>query len=158
MDWSSVIADPVLAELPFKVELNEWGKIEMSPATNSHSLLQTAILFLLRQHLPTGKAFVECSIQTTKNVKVADVVWCSREFFMAHGVTTPYARAPEIVIEVASPSNRLSELRDKMFLYFAQGADEVWICAETGEMTFHGGHGELPYSGRCPAFPKSVEI
>jgi len=34
MDWTSVITDSTLSELPFKMELNEWGKIVMSPASN----------------------------------------------------------------------------------------------------------------------------
>ena len=66
MDWSAIISDPILSELPFKIELNEWGKIEMSPASNSHGMLQTAIVILLKEKLPSGKAFVECSIRTRK--------------------------------------------------------------------------------------------
>ena len=34
MQWQEVIAHPSLQDLPFKIELNEYGKIEMSPASN----------------------------------------------------------------------------------------------------------------------------
>ncbi|WP_295400336.1 Uma2 family endonuclease [uncultured Thiocystis sp.] len=157
MDWSSVIADPVLSGLPFKIELNEWGKIVMSPASNAHGMLQTAIVVLLKEQLPSGKAFVECSIQTSKNVKVADVVWCSNEFFRQHGKSTPYTESPEIVVEVASPSNRLAELVEKRVLYFEKGAQEVWICEETGDMIFYRMDGRLAESVACPGFPQKVE-
>lgn len=157
MDWSAVISDPVLTELPFKIELNEWGKIEMRPASNFHGILQTAIAIILKEKLPSGKAFVECSIQTSKNVKVADVVWCSVAFLEKNGKSTPYYESPEIVVEVASPSNRLAELVDKRSLYFEKGAKEVWICEETGEMIFYQASGRLAESVGCPEFPKKVE-
>lgn len=157
MDWSSIIADPVLSDLPFKIELNEWGNIEMTPASNSHGMLQTAIAFLLKNKLPFGKAFVECSIQTPKNVKVADVVWCSAGFIDRHGKSTPYVEAPDLVVEVASPDNRLAELLEKKELYFATGAKEVWICEETGEMNFYRPDGKLTASVLCPGFPQNVE-
>lgn len=157
MDWSAIISDPILSELPFKIELNEWGKIEMSPASNSHGMLQTAIVILLKEKLPSGKAFVECSIRTSKNVKVADVVWGSMTFFDKNGTSTPYDESPEIVVEVASPSNRLAELVEKKGLYFEKGAKEVWICEETGEMIFYRADGRLAESVVCPGFPKKVE-
>jgi len=146
MDWNAVVTDPALSDLPFKIELNEWGKIEMSPASNSHGMLQTEIAFILKSKLPSGKAFVECSIQTAKNVKVADVVWCSTDFLNRHGKSTPYPASPEIVVEVASPSNTLAELIDKRSLYFEQGA-----------MLFYRPDGKLSNSVLCPSFPQSVE-
>lgn len=157
MDWQSIIADPLLSELPFKIELNEWGKIEMTPATNLHGFLQATIAVLLRRHLPDGKVLVECSIETAKNVKVADVAWCSPAFFARHGYRTPYPESPELVVEVASPSNRFGELIEKQGLYFACGAQEVWICEETGEMRFAQPTGPLSRSLICPSFPERIE-
>lgn len=157
MDWASVMTDPVLSGLPFKIELNEWGKIEMSPASNLHGMLQTEIAFILKDKLPSGKAFVECSIQTSKNVKVADVVWCSTDFLNQNGKSTPYPVSPEIVVEVASPSNTLAELIEKRLLYFEKGAKEVWICEETGDMLFYRADGKLSNSVYCPSFPQSVD-
>lgn len=107
------MTNPTLSELPFKIELNEWGKIEMSPASNLHGMLQTAIAFNLKLLCDGGKAFVECSIETTKNVKVADVVWASSSFYARNSSKTPYQEAPEIVVEVASPSKTIEELMTK---------------------------------------------
>ncbi len=47
MLWSEVLADKSLQDLPYKIELNEWGKIEMSPATNVHSFYQVEIIRIL---------------------------------------------------------------------------------------------------------------
>jgi hypothetical protein len=38
--WAEVINDPALRELPYKIELNAYGKIEMSPANNRYARLQ----------------------------------------------------------------------------------------------------------------------
>ena len=35
MNWQEICNDPLLRELPYKIELNEWGKIVMSPARHS---------------------------------------------------------------------------------------------------------------------------
>jgi len=157
MEWKDVIDNPVLAELPFKIQLNEWGKIEMSPASNLHGMLQTAIAFKLKLLCDGGKAFVECSIETTKNVKVADVVWASSSFYSRNGNETPFKEAPEIVVEVASPSNTIEELMNKKELYFQKGAKEVWLCAEDGSMSFYSVTGKITQSLQCPSFPKTVE-
>lgn len=40
MEWQQVIENPFLQDLPFKIELNKWGKILMSPASNNHGNIQ----------------------------------------------------------------------------------------------------------------------
>ena len=58
---------------------------------------------------------------------MADVAWASPAFVQAHGTETPFRQAPEICIEVASPSNSLKGLREKAVAYVAAGAHEAWI-------------------------------
>jgi len=43
-----------LQNLPYKIELNQKGNIEMSPASNKHGFLQSKIAFLLQQTLLQG--------------------------------------------------------------------------------------------------------
>lgn len=73
MDWASVIANPYLQNLPFKIELNKWGKILMSPASNHHGILQSEAVYYLRRKFSAGRVIAECSIKTDDGVKVADV-------------------------------------------------------------------------------------
>lgn len=40
--WAQVCRDASLRNLPYKIELNAWGKIEMSPANNRRVRLQGA--------------------------------------------------------------------------------------------------------------------
>lgn len=80
MEWSEVIENETLQNLPFKIELNEWGNIVMSPVSNNHSFIQGVIIEVLHQLKKEGRVFPECSVQTSKGVKVADVAWLSSSF------------------------------------------------------------------------------
>lgn len=158
MKWSEVIEDRQLGNLPFKIELNEWGNIVMSPASNRHGFIQTAIALLLSQLKTSGAVLTECSVQTDKGVKVADVVWGSDDFFVGNQFTTPYETAPEVCIEIVSPSNSSEEMREKKALYLAKGAKEVWVCSETGALSFFNLTGEVKQSELFPRFPGELKL
>ena len=51
-----------------------------------------------------------------------------------YGEVTPLKVAPEICIEILSPSNSNTEIVDKIDLYLAKGAKEVWIVDESGKI------------------------
>ncbi|WLE97637.1 MAG: Uma2 family endonuclease [Candidatus Electrothrix communis] len=121
MEWNQVLEHPSLQNIPFKVELNEWGNIVMTPASNLHGNLQVKIAMKLMLLLKEGEVSAEVSIQTSKNIKVADVAWASAEFISQHGFETPYSMAPEICIEVISPGNTKGEMAEKRELYLGQG-------------------------------------
>ena len=72
MQWQEVLADKSLRDLPYKIELNERGKIEMSPTTFIHSLLQGELAALLKKQLG-GWIFTELAIMTQKGVRVPDI-------------------------------------------------------------------------------------
>jgi Uma2 family endonuclease len=129
MQWSEVLSTPYLQNLPFKIELNKFGQILMSPASNRHGNIQVEIGALFLRKLPKGKTFSECSIQTRDGVRVADVAWASAAFLARHGDATPFPQAPELCVEIVSPSNTKAEIDYKISLYFAQGAQEVWVVS-----------------------------
>ncbi len=70
MEWAQVINNPFLKNLPFKIELNKWGKILMSPASNNHGRLQYEVGALIDKNMGSGKIIIECSIETS------DGTWC----------------------------------------------------------------------------------
>jgi Uma2 family endonuclease len=129
--WSEVVRDPTLQDLPYKIELNAWGKIEMSPASNRHGRLQALIGSELMHQLG-GVAISECSILTRIGIRVPDVTWASAEFMRQYGEITPYVRALEICVEIVSPSNVQAEIDEKLAAYLAAGATEVWLVSEDG--------------------------
>ena len=159
MDWQEICAHPALQNLPFKVETDRWGHIVMSPATNRHARLQGLIVRLLDRVMRDGEAFVECSVLTTQGVKVADVAWASADFLRRFSDAEPYPRAPEILVEVLSPSNTKTEMEEKKALYFACGVREVWLCTEEGSVVFyHPAGGYLEHSLLAPDFPDRVVL
>ena len=89
MEWLEVIDDSLLKDLPFKIELNKWGKLLMSPASNHQGRLQYLLGSRLEKEHQGGIVIMECSIQTTEDVKVADVVWASDDFIEKHGFQAP---------------------------------------------------------------------
>jgi Uma2 family endonuclease len=141
VNWADVLADRTLRDLPYKIELDRYGNIVMSPANNRHARLQFLVGSILERCLG-GEILTECSVDTPEGVKVADVAWCSPEFLARHGYTTPYPQAPDICVEVRSPSNSNEEMRMKIALYLGRGAREVWMVFETGEVRFFGPEGE----------------
>ena len=158
MNWQEICSHPALRDLPFKLETDRWGHIMMSPATNRHSRLQSLIARLLDREMSEGEAFVECSVATSEGIKVADVAWASAAFLRRHVDADPYPQAPEIVVEVLSPSNTRAEMEEKKVLYFARGAREVWICSDNGELVFHDADRCLEHSALAPAFPARIQL
>ena len=146
MQWAEVVDNPYFENLPFKIELNRYGKIEMTPASNRHGHLQFQIGSLLKRKFKKGEVLIECSVQTTEGVKVADVAWCSKAFIKQYGFETPYSHAPEICVEVVSPSNSKQEMVNKAQLYLQAGAVEVWVVWENGGVDYYGKAGKLEQS------------
>src|SRR5512139_2233766 len=83
--WQQLADDPLVAAIPFKVELNEKGVIEVSPPTTQHALLQSTVAYELRRQRPEGKTFTECPVETEIGMRIPDVVWASAEFIQRHG-------------------------------------------------------------------------
>jgi len=147
--WAEVCADPALRDLPFKIELNAWGKIEMSPGSTWHARQSGRVIQELARQLPDGEAMAECPIHTGIGIRVPDVAWASRAFLATHGAASPFPRAPEICIEVLSPSNTADEVREKTRAYLEAGAVEVWLVDEAGQVAYHDATGKRA-SSRYP--------
>jgi Uma2 family endonuclease len=137
MKWQEVCEDRQLRNLPFKIELNKWGQIVMSPAKIKHSFYQGLIIKLLNSLIKEGLVFPECAIETRDNVKVADVVWCSSTRFNQIENEVAASIAPEICIEIIAASNTIAEMEEKKDLYLAMQAIEVWLCDTAGQIAFY---------------------
>ena len=158
MEWSEVVAHPSLRDLPFKIELNEYGAIVMTPVKIKHSVHAGEITLLIGRMRAEGKVFVECAIKTRKGTKVADVAWSSPERFAVIENETDASIAPEVCVEVVSASNTDKEMKGKRELYFEREAQEVWTCDEQGGMRFFNAKRELKRSRLFPNFPERIEV
>ncbi len=154
MRWSDVLAEPTLRDLPFKIELNQLGTIEMSPASTWHGRRQGKLIAYLNRKLTTGSVIPEAAIQTQFGVRVPDVVWCSNQFDETHGNASPLPLAPELCVEVLSSSNTDAEMSAKRGAYFAAGALEVWLVADDSVITVYTRDGIQPASTIVGEAPK----
>ena len=157
MKWQEVCENKYLQDLPFKIELNKWGQIVMSPAKPRHSFYQGRIIGLLEGFTDKGEVMPELAIQTTDGVKVADVAWASDEKADIIIDEDVASIAPEICVEVRSASNTIKEMAEKKDLYFEAKAEEVWLCDAEGRIRFYNQQGELEQSLLVPDFPKQIE-
>ncbi|MEX0821853.1 MAG: Uma2 family endonuclease [Rhodothermales bacterium] len=156
--WSRALRDPSLRDLPYKIETNEYGQLVMSPQKPGHGLMQGRIGALLDRLERPGRSAVEFAVETSKGVKLPDVVWISdqRLKLMPEGAEVCPV-APEICVEVLSYSNTRAEIDEKRDLYFEAGALEVWTCDMKGRMRFFDRGGEHDRSVFVPSFPAIVE-
>jgi Uma2 family endonuclease len=145
--WGEMIKDPSLQDLPYKIELNAWGNIEMGLANNRHARLCGALAAEFSGQMRDGVPLTKCSILTKIGIRVPDVAWASAEFMRAYGEITPYERAPEICVEIVSLSSTKSEMQGKTRAYLDAGAKEVWLASEEGSIRFFGSGGEMPTTG-----------
>jgi len=153
--WQELLADPELARLPFKIETDRLGRILMSPPPAfDHTRYAAKIIKLLNTLLPEGQAVAETPVLTPDGIKVTDAAWFSRDYWQELENQHPAAleRAPEICIEILSPSNSPAEMTEKRLLYFEAGAREVWLCNSHGKVEFYAPN-LATQSILCPQFP-----
>ena len=157
--WEAICDDPILGDWPFKIELNRYNQIIMSPANTFHSRYQSEIMHLLQRLLKGGKSLAELAVMTNDNVKVPDVVWASKQTLKAREKEKiNWSSSPEICVEVMSPRNTRAEIEEKRALYLEGGAQEVWVCGLKGEMSFFSAAGKLESSALCPKFPVQIKL
>jgi Uma2 family endonuclease len=157
--WQDLLNDPVLQDLPYKVETNEHGQIVLSPHTRIHSRLESKISALVEtQGASEGVSFVELAIDTAKGTKVPDVAWMRTERYKSiPDSAEPTPIAPDLCVEVASPSNLEAVLAEKRALYFDAGAQEVWVVSTEGDVRFFDVEGTRNDSLLFPEAPTSFD-
>ncbi|HJR70286.1 MAG TPA: Uma2 family endonuclease [Gammaproteobacteria bacterium] len=130
--WQQLADNRVVAAIPCKVELNEKGAIEVSPPTIRHAFIQAFLTCELARQRPEGTTLTECTIETDIGMRVPDVAWVSAELMARHRNEKEFRIAPDLCVEVLSPTNTRIEMREKTAAYLAAGAKEVWIVDEDG--------------------------
>ena len=160
--WEQLCQDTELARVESRIETNRHGEIIMMPPPGgNHGVRQFRIGALLESFLANGIAITECPISTSDGVKAADVGWFSRERLEPMLDEVAFKVAPEICVEVCSPSNTDAELKEKGQLYFGAGALEFWTCDQKGKVQFYLCENPIKAvekSVLCPEFPEIVEI
>ncbi len=150
---------PILPEdCHWKIETNKQNQIFMSPPPRfDHQAFNVKIVELLLRLMPQGRPASEAGVRTSDGTRMPDVMWLSRERFLAARGKASLSPAPEICVEILSPRNTRREIAEKTALYFEAGALEVWRCERDGKMRFSSPEGALPRSRLCPEFPDRLD-
>jgi len=79
-------------------------------------------------------------------VRGADLLFISRERYARRGTSGFLDVAPELVIEILSPTDRWSEVVEKIADYFAAGVNRVWVVDPTRRrVSSYGSSTEIRY-------------
>ncbi len=160
--WEAVMSDPEVQFLKTtRVETDRNGHPIMSPfASSQHGYYQNEIGYLLRTMLPSGKSLSECPVSTSDGVKLIDVCWYSNSRRNPIKHEKIFRIAPEICVEVISPSNTRREILEKRMLYFELECKEFWTCSLAGDLEFFDtSKGDaIPASKLCPEFPGHIDL
>lgn len=156
--WNEILANPELARLPNRIETDRHGHILMTPPPAfRHSRRQDHIIGLLHSLMTQGQTLPECPLSTADGVKAIDVAWLEQGRPEIHEEPVVLTRAPEICVEILSPSNTSAEINEKRALYFDAGAREVWICNINGSFRFFTSPDHQQSSSiLCPDFPEAI--
>ena len=143
----SLITAEELLERPdddYKYELVDGELVRMSPTGAEHGVVTAILSHVLREYVNTSHAGVCCGAETgfilqhtPDVVRAPDAAFIARERIPATGVPTGFwPFAPDLAVEVASPSDRFTELQTKVAEYFRAGTRLVWIV-EPANRTVH---------------------
>lgn len=120
---------------PFREELINGEIVMMSPAATNHNFISGNIYHIFRTYLK-GKMCVpfgdgEVVFLTPENTFIPDgMIVCDRSKIKSDGVHG----APDLVIEVLSPSTAKNDRRSKMKVYAETGVREYWIIDPVSKM------------------------
>jgi len=156
--WERLCKDPKFQNLGYKIEIQANGNLIMSPGNFRHSRIQSKVARLLQELIPDGEATTETAVQTPLGVLVPDVCWCSSDFIKREADRFSLESAPEICVEVMSPSNSLREMEEKRDAYFASGCEEFILVDTKGFVTFYTPAGQGDQCVRAPGFPSKIEL
>ena len=116
--------------------------------TNASDNLDTNNIHLI--DLPTVLRLAgaqNLDVQIPLGLFVADLAWSRQKSPPGAEDVNPLMAAPELCIEVVSPSNSRQELREKTAAYLAAGAEEVWIVyPRSKRVEVHDRQGLLQHS------------
>ncbi len=114
-------------------ELLHGALIEMPPARSDHSDLAYRIHASLAPFVAAhrlGRVYIEAGYKLFEDKQTwlqPDVSWVSAARLAAPRVNGYFFGAPDLAIEIVSPSDLATDLDRKVKAYFSAGAEAVWI-------------------------------
>lgn len=123
-------------------ELLEGDLVEVSSPTPRHQAVVLNILLILRRYLAgiEGKVFADVEFALSDNLRLRPDVCLllSNKARQLDPDRVPVPGAPDLAIEVISPTERAGESHDKVLAYLRNGVSEVWqVFPKSGTIQIH---------------------
>ncbi len=149
-----------VANLP-QCELIGGEIVMMSPAGFNHGRFASRIVGALENHVtPRGLGVVttaEAGFQIAHDpdtVRVPDVAFVRADRIPSGGVKGFFQGAPDLAVEVISPTDRASEVAAKVQTWLQAGSSMVWVVdPENRTLTVHRGRHEIAVLTASDAIP-----
>ena len=139
-----------LPENGMRYELVEGELRAMTPASGAHGLVTGRLFLALGQHVQThglGELFTEATgFQLRRDpdtVRCSDIAFVRAERLPPEGLGPGFLElAPDLAVEVVSPSDTVSELGEKVEEYARAGVRAIWVVDPTNRTvtTHEAGH------------------
>jgi Uma2 family endonuclease len=114
-----------------RYELIEGELIEMPGANLKHGKITSLLFGELHDYLkqkPLGTVLNNLAFQLNrKNAPIPDLAFVKIERLNNLDETKPFPGAPDLAVEIMSPTDKWSEVSKKVRLYLANGTSLVWI-------------------------------
>jgi Uma2 family endonuclease len=130
--------DPL--DVPEGFELIDGVLVEMPEMGYRSSYVTSELFFHLRTHLTThpvgvaatAEASFACFPGRPRLVRKPDIslILCDPKTFVPPDVNCP--TVPQLVVEVVSPNDKLTEMEDKITLFLAAGTQLFWVVDPDG--------------------------
>ena len=160
-----------LFELPddgWRYELAAGELVRMTPTGAEHGTVTACLSYVLREYVLRHGAGTCCGAETGFILRRApDAAFVSSERIPKTGIPTSFwPFAPDLAVEVRSPSDRFAEIEMKIAEYFAAGTRLAWVVEPATrtvrvyrsprEVQVVGEEGELNGGDVLPAFSCAV--
>jgi Uma2 family endonuclease len=127
-------------------ELLEGDRIAVSSPTPRHQEIVFQVLFALRRYLAGGKgrafADVEFALSEFLRLRPDVCVLLAEKASQLDPDRIPIPGAPDLAIEVISPTERAGESHDKVRAYLGNGTTEVWqVFPQSRTLAIHRNDG-----------------
>jgi Uma2 family endonuclease len=139
-------------------ETNGQGQIIVNrPMGLLHAKRAEKISMAIRTALADWHLWQEVGLHTADGIKAPDLLGAAPDFEERIDERGFLLSAPDLCVEVMSPSNSWEEMRHKTLLYLAAGAKEVWVCDGAGEIHFFDGSGQRADSALIAGVPNKID-
>ena len=116
---------------PFSFELHHGELVQVAKPKLEHYVIQQDAEQALRARMKSGRLgieFVYCPVREFE-LRVADVAYISAPRWAAAPKRNYFIGAPDLVIEVVSPSNTIAGMEALQALCLENGAIEFWVIS-----------------------------